>query len=285
MVEHYKLKDPNRPEKPLREFSNAGAPHRSLLRMRLELLWYLAMPAVVIAGIVLMGIWGYSAIENKDSALAFQSEAEVVDLSGSKQTVLRDYLTAKGGEGVIRGLKKVYIEGTCTNPDGLIVFSGSVDFSGNAIIHLLSLDRPISLEFKDGVLVTGTDSMPDLDVEPIKTMVMAFYDPMLDAEPAADAILNVEMTTVLGERTLRLKLESEKVGINAELDLSAATLTLLQRRDISDDYRERVYRYSNYKKVGGVKLPFTIIGVDGNGAMNRINFRDIYDGNLAYIAP
>lgn len=263
----------------MRQFNHTAPKSPSLLRHRLEFWWYAVMPVLIIGIIAACGIWaGLRYYQSSDETTASHRSAEVsqqqLNQADLESEFLDRYIKAKY-PGEMDLSRKLHVAGTYANDNGIQVFTGTFDLKGNGNFRL-EFTETMELEFVEGVLVSQVSPLFESEANVVSAFIDAMQDPLLTLKQLNnDEPLKLEPTHYMGVDAYEAHIETSSQHINATLTISAGGLAVLERYNHALTDPAQKYRYSDYRKVAGIRLPHSISIKDQLGELSRISLSSL----------
>lgn len=268
---------------PLRQFTDEctnitiSASDRTLT-IRLLLLLFITIGTITLLGAY--AGWVYKTkspqgYDTKRSELTPSSD-NAYSLVAS-ETFLRHYAKVKSGITSLKKIGKFSFEGNFMHQDSIFVFHGSSDLRGNTKIRLLDLFKPITLDFHGGQLISEQKERA--------------YDSKIDALYGVNAIFDNAVIKHTAPRQWRIKHLSRSIheGVDSYLvnleeanghketsiRLNAKNMDMIYRIDRTKSGQTTHYRFSEYKRVNGLRLPFRVVMTSDSGKIYSTHLREI----------
>jgi hypothetical protein len=270
----------NRPQNAMRHFSHKIPKEEYSRTSKLERYCTSLFPIALIASISIAGIWaGFQY--NKSNKTQAQTRANTSqaarpssDTDQFKSNFIEQYTAAKVASPRLVP-ERMEASGTYLDNDGIHIFNGSFDLAGNGTFQI---DQSDALEFKfvNGILISKTSSSSKANADAIRTFVYAIQDPLLALNNNDQQKLEViESTQYMGKEAYAAQIKLDKSNQTTTLIVNSNDYSLLELQNQSTSRPSQIYRYSEYKNVAGIRLPFTILIKNNKEGPFRINLTSL----------
>jgi hypothetical protein len=243
----------------------------------MEAAWYYIMPIMLLVVVIVFGLWaGVTCSQREDkSEPEWYERYYFADNHEQAQAELLSRYTKVEGVPSPEKLTQLSVEGTYLDQAGVHVFSGSIDFEGNATIFLEYINT-IRLEFIDGVLVSevmvGFESL----IYPIQSLIESLKDPLLSlATDPSMKLVSLEPVLSSGGEAVTVRIRCDGLEIDRELQFNVVRMAILDRKDTLENQNYKRYSYADYKIVDGVRVPFNVTVTDSAGRFSRISLNAV----------
>jgi hypothetical protein len=268
---------------PLRQFTDECTNITTSATDRLQVFWFLLSPVLIIGTITLFGIyaaWIYqtkSPLENGAEKPGLTQSSVSHYTLGDSETFRRDYVLAKSGTTPLRKLEKISFEGNFVHKDNVYIFRGSTNLSGKTKIHLLDLFKPITLDFHYGKLVNEqTELADDSEIGALYGITAVFDDAIINRLGSKEwKIKDLSRTVHEGVDTYLVTMEDLNRHKVTSIRLNAKSMDMIYRIDTTKSGQKNHYRFSEYKRVNGVRLPFRVVMTSDSGQIYSTHLREI----------
>jgi hypothetical protein len=264
---------------PLRQFVLESPKGPSIFRQQVAFWWYAIMPALIIAAISACEIWaGFRHFQSTDkhppSYWNPKEKESLLDSANLGAEFIDRYIKAKYSEEMNLS-EKMTVTGTYADENGIKAFRGTFDFRGNGKFQIESIET-VELEFLEGNLVSKVSPLFESDASAIEAFVDAMQDPIMrlkhtpNVEPP-----DLKSTQYMGVEAYETYIESSEQQISATLTIDPSSLTTLELINHLPTKPAQKYRYSEYRRVAGIRLPHVISIKDQWGELGRISLASL----------
>ena len=277
---------------PLRQFTDECTNITTSATDRFQVFWFLLVPVLIIGTITLLGIyagWIYQTKfpQGNDAVKSDLTQSSVRHYTlGDSENFRRDYVIAKSGITSLKKLEKISFEGNFIHNEDVYIFRGSSDLRGNTKIRLLDLFKPITLDFHCGKLINEQSELAnDSEIGALYGITAVFDDAIINRLGSQEwKIKDLSRTVHEGVDTYLVTMEEPNRCIETSIRLDAKSMDMIYRIDTTKSGQTIRYRFSEYKLVNGVRLPFRVVTTHYSGHTYSTHLRDISPDQSVVVA-
>ena len=274
----------------MRQFSDASPCKESLWKRRLEALWYLLAPVLVMIVISGLGLFAAIAYIKKDpkgqktpiTERAFYNKNGIID----HELLINTYFARKGLS-IDQALDySVHYMGTYEQGGRTIAFKGVSNLLGVGRLELAFGINEIVVDFTPDVISKSEDPLLNDQLMAIKAISKSFQNPLLIYRLAPDEFeIQCAHKTAYGQAIIEIELSQKSGDTQHRIQLDADSLNILKRIDMKHFTTEGQLRFYDYKPSDGIEFSTRIISKSPFGELIPVHLfqinTEIGDGGLA----